>query len=1261
VHIFQAEFLELAAWSSHSMLSFTGWLKRSVQAISKARRANRDGLGLIENLESRQLLTQIFGENFEGAFANGVNGWAVNSSTGRNWDDSDDASHTGLWSGYSADLVAGTDQTSYLNNLDTTFTRTVDLSDYRGVSLSYWRRLQTEPNFDTFQVTVSKAGVGSVSSTALSGNVLTWAQDTLAIPESLWGQSGVTVQFKFHSDASVVPAAPSGVWVDDISMDGFNDPGFPESTITVPSGTNLRLNQFGEISNVAGSIGSAGEIDTFGFGVDAPGNYTITVAGSAGLDAQLRVYDASGNAITGIIDSTASNGTETITVNRPVSGEGCYFRVGGFTSSTGSYAVSVSGPNSIVASESVPSPAYSTSDTGSIDFAGDRDYYSFTAPLDTTLLSITLNNSAGLDGYLTLLNSAGTVLATRDTGVSGQPENLTSFGITAGQTYILMVSGYSVTEGSSGSESYDFTIDFNPDNVGNPPSVITVPTGANLRLNQFGDISNVASNIASTFDFKTFGFGVETTGSYTITAGGAGSVDTQLRVYDASGNAITAIQDLSLGGGTESVNVNLTAGQTCYFAVGGFSTLPGAFTVGVNGPSATPSTTTFAAPNYFLADTAAINNAGDRDYFGVTAPAATNALSIVMSPSAGLDGVIFLFDATGNLLQQRDVLGTGGTETIASFGVVAGQSYVVMFSGFSIAEGSAVSESYNYSLDFGPDLSDPNVAPTVPSGQDLPILENSAIGTVVGTVVANDANSTAPNNVLSYQILTQSPSTQFSINASTGAITYVGPGPLNFEGTADYTLSVKVTDGGGLSATQNVIVSIADVNETPAIPVGQVLQVLENSAVNTVVGAVSATDPDTVAPNSTLTYSILSGNPSNPFSINPATGQVTVANPAVLNFETTPQFTLQVKVTDGGAGNLNATQSVVVNLMDANDPPSIAAGQAFSLPENSGFGSPVGTVVATDPDTTAPNKTLSYSITSGNTNTAFAISPNTGAITVNNAAAVDFEATPSFTLTITVTDGGALEVSQDVIVNLTNVNEPPTVAPGQTFSVPENSAVGTVVNTVAASDPDADKTLTFGITSGNTNNAFAINAATGAITVNTTAALDFEVTPSFNLTVTATDGGGLSASQTVVVNLTNVNEAPSLGAPGASPTFVFKHKTPVNVFPLITVIDPDGVTDLATVTISVSVPNGKRKFDVISSSGTAALGAVTGSFASGNLMITLNAGVTTGQVESFLRSIKFSTKGASLKTLTRNFQVSVTDKSLAVSNLVTQTVNVKRR
>ncbi|MBC6400201.1 MAG: cadherin domain-containing protein [Ekhidna sp.] len=101
----------------------------------------------------------------------------------------------------------------------------------------------------------------------------------------------------------------------------------------------------------------------------------------------------------------------------------------------------------------------------------------------------------------------------------------------------------------------------------------------------------------------------------------------------------------------------------------------------------------------------------------------------------------------------------------------------------------------------------------------------------------------------------------------------------------------------------------------------------------------------------------------------------------------------------------------------------------------------------------------------------------------------------------------------------TPANTAPTIA-AQTFSVAENAVTGTAVGTIKAADTDKDK-LTFSIASGNTGDAFALNASTGALT--TAGALDFEMTESYTLKVGVSDGK-LKASATITVNVTDAFE-----------------------------------------------------------------------------------------------------------------------------------------
>ena len=117
-----------------------------------------------------------------------------------------------------------------------------------------------------------------------------------------------------------------------------------------------------------------------------------------------------------------------------------------------------------------------------------------------------------------------------------------------------------------------------------------------------------------------------------------------------------------------------------------------------------------------------------------------------------------------------------------------------------------------------------------------------------------------------------------------------------------------------------------------------------------------------------------------------------------------------------------------------------------------------------------------------------------------------------------------LDTNNEAVQSATLIpNQAPT-AGNQTFGLPENSANGTVVGTVSGTDPEGG-TVKYAITAGNSNGAFTINASTGQITVANTTALDYETTPSFNLTVAAIDPDGAYGTATATINLSDLNEA----------------------------------------------------------------------------------------------------------------------------------------
>ncbi len=225
-------------------------------------------------------------------------------------------------------------------------------------------------------------------------------------------------------------------------------------------------------------------------------------------------------------------------------------------------------------------------------------------------------------------------------------------------------------------------------------------------------------------------------------------------------------------------------------------------------------------------------------------------------------------------------------------------------------------------------------------------------------------------------------------------------------------------------------------NQPPNIN-NQSFMVAENSSAGTVVGTVLATDPD---PGDTLTFAITSGNTGGVFAINTSSGQLTVANGAVLDFESLPSYSLTVQVTD--QGGLSDSATVTVDLQDVveliNQPPQIN-NQTFQVAENAANGTVVGNVDATDPD---PGDSLTFAITSGNLGGAFAINSNTGQLTIANGVSLDFETQPTYSLTVEVTDQGGLSDSATITVNLQDVIEGTLPDPWQGTDIGNVAATG---------------------------------------------------------------------------------------------------------------------------------------------------------------------------------------------------------------------------
>ncbi len=195
----------------------------------------------------------------------------------------------------------------------------------------------------------------------------------------------------------------------------------------------------------------------------------------------------------------------------------------------------------------------------------------------------------------------------------------------------------------------------------------------------------------------------------------------------------------------------------------------------------------------------------------------------------------------------------------------------------------------------------------------------------------------------------------------------------------------------------------------------------------------------------------------------------------------------------------------------------------FTVNENPSQDAIVGTPV---PRNNHAGAELTYSISAGNTGSAFSIDPETGVITVSNPSVLDYEALsdswtapPAFDLTIDVAD--SLDSQQNeslrVVISITNVNEPPVISGASSIAVISHTVVGTSLATFTASDPDAYDFPLFSIASGNPSGKFSISQS-GEITV--AGDLDAAIQPTHELTLRVSDHGNPALTTDLPVNIT---------------------------------------------------------------------------------------------------------------------------------------------
>ncbi|SCX97004.1 PKD domain-containing protein [Desulfoluna spongiiphila] len=371
-----------------------------------------------------------------------------------------------------------------------------------------------------------------------------------------------------------------------------------------------------------------------------------------------------------------------------------------------------------------------------------------------------------------------------------------------------------------------------------------------------------------------------------------------------------------------------------------------------------------------------------------------------------------------------------------------------------------------------------------------------------GTVTLSAAGSTDPDNGIASYAWTQTLGPPAGISDTTAVAPTVTI-PDDIPDGTQLTFMVTVTDTGGLTGTDTVLVNISNLNQPPVAEAGPGQTVRNGTEVT--LSAAGSSDPD-----GTIASYRWAQKTGPVVTLSDASAEAPVFT-ARADGPDGSTLTFELTVTDNDG--LSATDQVIINVTDTNQPPVARAGEDFSADEKS-------TATLSGEKSSDPDDGIAAYRWEQVSGPYVALATPDEAVTTFTAPDVTMdEATLTFRLK--VTDNGGLFATDEVTVTIAFVNQPPVASAGPDQVVDE----GAIVTLSAAGSHDPDNNLAGYLweqIEGPT--AFLSDAETVSPTF--TAPIVGAGGARLLFRVTVTDSQGLTATDTAAVQILFVNQAP---------------------------------------------------------------------------------------------------------------------------------------
>jgi translation elongation factor EF-1beta len=527
-----------------------------------------------------------------------------------------------------------------------------------------------------------------------------------------------------------------------------------------------------------------------------------------------------------------------------------------------------------------------------------------------------------------------------------------------------------------------------------------------------------------------------------------------------------------------------------------------------------------------------------------------------------------------------------------------------------------------------------NQPPTLNPLSNVAVNENSVAQTLnisgITSGAANEVQTLTVTAVSSNPALVPNPTVNYISANTTGTLSFT---PVAF-GFGSATITVTVNDNAASNnvITQSFVVTINPVNQPPTLNPLSNVAISENVSAQTV--NLSGITSGAANEAQTLTVTAVSSNPG--LIPNPTVNYTSANTTGTLSF-TPASFnsgsaTITVTVNDNAGSNNATSQSFIVTVNSASQPPTLNPLADVSINENAAS----ETINLSGITSGAANEPQTLTVAAVSSNPGLIPNPTVNYTSPNTTGTLSF--TPavfgfgSSTITVSVSDNARSNsvTYQSFVVTVNPVNQPPTLNPLANITVNENAPSQTV-NLSGITSGATNEIQTLSVTAVSSNPSLIPNPTINYGSPNTTGTLSF--TParltfgSATITVTVNDNAGSNnvTAQSFVVTVHPVNQPPTL-SPLAGVT--------INENAAAQSVNLSGVTsgatnEVQTLTLTAVssnpslIPNPTINYTSPNTSGSLSFAPVTLGFGSATITVTVNdnAGSNNVTTQSFVVTV----------------------------------------